>query len=87
MEKDETMSKPTKIWMLYVEGHSAPTCQHYNPISADHEAIRLCEITGKRVYVLEAIRAIEPKVITKSTADFDTIIKWNSSYERDNIPF
>lgn len=51
----------SKFFMLYVDGQTSPTNKHSNEPEAIVEAERLLKKTGKKVYVLSAVCALEPK--------------------------
>lgn len=47
------------FYMVYAEGEKSPTIKHSRVEDAQMEAARLCILTGKKAYVLKAIRAFE----------------------------
>lgn len=57
MEKD--------FFMVYAEGQSAPTFKHEDESKATTEAERLAEKLGVKTTVLQAVKSVTPKDITK----------------------
>ncbi len=53
------MNKEKTFFMVFVEGANSPTCQHATLEQVEQEAKRLSEKTGKRAYVLVAIKSFE----------------------------
>lgn len=53
------IAKGDYFFMCFVEGGSSPTVKHETENIALTEAKRLCDSTGKRVYVLKALKACE----------------------------
>ena len=47
------------FYMIYLEGGQTPTYKHPTIESADREAKRLTEKTGKKAYVLVALKSIQ----------------------------
>lgn len=48
-----------KFYMCYVEGGNSPTCKHFTLKSATTEAKRLAAVSGKEVYILDALTCIK----------------------------
>jgi len=70
--------KENKFWMCFVVGGKSPTFKHYNVLSAEVEAKRLCQVTGKKVYVLSVDYAIAPP---------DQFKRIEINEEKDDLPF
>lgn len=51
----------SKFFMLYVDGQNSPTNKHSNIEEATAEAERLLKKTGKKIYILGAECALQPK--------------------------
>lgn len=54
-----------KFFMVYAEGQSAPTFKHEDESKATTEAERLAEKLGVKTTVLQAVKSVIPKDITK----------------------
>lgn len=54
--------------MIFLEGSSTPTYRHDTLDSAEKEALRLTEMTGRKSFILKPIKSVEipPKFIIKS---------------------
>lgn len=48
-----------KFYMCYVEGGNSPTYKHFTLKSATTEAKRLAAVSGKEVYILDALTCIK----------------------------
>ena len=48
-----------KFYMCYVEGGNSPTNKHFTLKSATTEAKRLAAVSGKEVYILDALTCIK----------------------------
>ena len=48
-----------KFYMCYVEGGNSPTYKHFTLESATKEAKRLADVSGKDVYILEALTCVK----------------------------
>lgn len=53
------------FFMVYAEGQGAPTFKHENESKATTEAERLAEKLGVETTVLQAVKSVTPKDITK----------------------
>lgn len=53
------------FFMVYAEGQGAPTFKHENEVTATTEAERLAEKLGVETTVLQAVKSVTPKDITK----------------------
>ena len=51
--------KENPFLMVYVEGEHTPTYKHNSLESAEKEAKRLAELTGRKAYVLCSIKSFE----------------------------
>lgn len=51
------MEKEHPFYMVYVQGEHTPTYQHEELTSAENEAQRLTELTGKKAYVLATVKS------------------------------
>ena len=49
------MNTEYKIWMVWVDGGSAPNKAHFSKQEASQEAVRLAGKTGHRTYLLESV--------------------------------
>lgn len=47
------------FYMIYVEGGNAPTFTHTTIDTALEEAKRLAKLTGKKAYILEAVKSVQ----------------------------
>ena len=54
-----------QFFMVYAEGQGAPTYKHENEHAASKEAERLAEKLGVNTTVLQAVKTVTPKDITK----------------------
>ena len=54
-----------QFFMVYAEGQGAPTYKHENEQAASKEAERLAEKLGVNTTVLQAVKMVAPKDITK----------------------
>lgn len=54
-----------QFFMVYAEGQGAPTYKHENEQAASKEAERLAEKLGVNTTVLQAVKQVAPKDITK----------------------
>lgn len=54
-----------QFFMVYAEGQGAPTYKHENEQTASKEAERLAEKLGVNTTVLQAVKTVSPKDITK----------------------
>lgn len=54
-----------QFFMVYAEGQGAPTYKHENEQAASKEAERLAEKLGVNTTVLQAVKTVAPKDITK----------------------
>lgn len=54
-----------QFFMVYAEGKGAPTYKHENEQTANKEAERLAEKLGVNTTVLQAVKTVSPKDITK----------------------
>lgn len=54
-----------EFFMVYAEGQSAPTFKHEDESKATTEAERLAEKLGVETTVLQAVKSVAPKDITK----------------------
>ncbi len=54
-----------QFFMVYAEGQGAPTYKHENEQAASKEAERLAEKLGVNTTVLQAVKTVSPKDITK----------------------
>lgn len=54
-----------QFFMVYAEGQGAPTYKHENEQAASKEAERLAEKLGVNTTVLQAVKTVVPKDITK----------------------
>ena len=54
-----------QFFMVYAEGQGAPTYKHENEQTANKEAERLAEKLGVNTTVLQAVKTVSPKDITK----------------------
>lgn len=54
-----------QFFMVYAEGQGAPTYKHENEQAAKKEAERLAEKLGVNTTVLQAVKTVAPKDITK----------------------
>ena len=54
-----------QFYMVYAEGKGAPTYKHENEQAASKEAERLAEKLGVNTTVLQAVKTVAPKDITK----------------------
>lgn len=54
-----------QFFMVYAEGQGAPTYKHENEQAASKEAERLAEKLGVNTTVLQAVKTVTPKDITK----------------------
>lgn len=54
-----------EFFMVYAEGQSAPTFKHEDESKATTEAERLAEKLGVETTVLQAVKSVSPKDITK----------------------
>ncbi len=54
-----------QFFMIYAEGQGAPTYKHENEQAANKEAERLAEKLGVNTTVLQAVKTVAPKDITK----------------------
>lgn len=54
-----------QFFMVYAEGQGAPTYKHENEQAASNEAERLAEKLGVKTTVLQAVKTVAPKDITK----------------------
>lgn len=54
-----------EFFMVYAEGQSAPTFKHEDESKATTEAERLAEKLGVETTVLQAVKSVAPKNITK----------------------
>lgn len=50
------------FFMLYVDGQNSPTHKHTSIAEAKVEAQRLMAKTQKRVFILQGIKMLEPKM-------------------------
>lgn len=48
-----------KFYMCYVEGGDSPTYKHFTLEGATTEAKRLADVSGKEVYILEALTCVK----------------------------
>ena len=54
------------FYMIYVEGCNSPTYKHDSFILAEHEALRLAELTGKETFILCSLKSLKKqKIVTK----------------------
>lgn len=54
-----------QFFMVYADGQGAPTYKHENEQAASREAERLAEKLGVNTTVLQAVKTVAPKDITK----------------------
>lgn len=54
-----------QFFMVYAEGQGSPTYKHENEQAASEEAERLAEKLGVNTTVLQAVKTVAPKDITK----------------------
>jgi hypothetical protein len=61
------MESPEVFYMVYIQGGSNPVVCHSTRRSADQEAARLTESTGKKSYVLRAVGMFYSEQVVKPT--------------------
>lgn len=68
----------TKFYMVFVEGEHTPTFKHQTPETAETEAKRLTEKTGKESFVLVSLKSFRLP---------DKFVTTELSIEGDDLPF